>query len=61
MSHPLYEPAIVRILRSCLRRGAPPSLLVRVAGGEHHWRLLNNWWGIDGRPCVRGEQSDALG
>jgi hypothetical protein len=59
VSHLLYEPPLVRLLRSCLRRGAPLSLLARVAGGEHHWRQLNNWWGIDGRPRVRDEDLDA--
>lgn len=47
-----YEPAIVTTLRRYHHRGAPPSLLRRLAGGPRDWRLLNDWWGIDG--VVRG-------
>lgn len=44
-----YEPIIVKTLRRYWRRGASERLLVRLAGGPRDWRLLNEWWNIDGR------------
>lgn len=48
-SAPRYEPIIVATLRRYLRRGASPGLLRRLAGGARDWRLLNDWWNVDGR------------
>lgn len=45
-----YEPAIVTTLRRYMTRGASRSLLHRLAGGARDWRLLNEWWNIDGVP-----------
>jgi hypothetical protein len=47
-----YEPMLVTTLRRYHRRGSPASLLTRIAGGAMAWRLLNDWWSIDG--TVRG-------
>ena len=44
-----YEPPIVTTLRRYVRRGAPPSLLQRLAGGPRDWSLLNETWDLDGR------------
>jgi len=46
---PFYEPPIVVLLRRYVRRGAPASLLLRIAGGSKCWRQLNETWGIDTR------------
>lgn len=43
-----FEPPIVRTLRRYWQRGASERLLVRLAGGRRDWRLLNEWWNIDG-------------
>jgi hypothetical protein len=43
-----YEPIIVKTLRRFVRRGAPQSLLQRIAGGPADWRVLNTWWNLDG-------------
>jgi hypothetical protein len=43
-----HEPMIVTTLRRYSRRGAPLSLLSRLAGGTGQWRRLNEWWNIDG-------------
>ncbi|MCW5737343.1 MAG: hypothetical protein KIS73_24670 [Enhydrobacter sp.] len=48
-----WEPMIVTTLRRYLRRGASPALLMRLAGGRRAWRLLNDWWNIDGSADVR--------
>jgi len=45
---PRYEPIIVTTLRRYVRRGAPAGLLQRLAGGPRDWRLLNDWWNVDG-------------
>lgn len=50
-----WEPLIVTTLRRFHRGGAPVTLLVRIAGGARDWRLLNDWWGIDG--VVRGPRA----
>jgi hypothetical protein len=47
-----YEPMLVTTLRRYQRRGVPASLLTRIAGGATAWRLLNDWWSIDG--AIRG-------
>ncbi len=52
-----WEPMIVTTLRRYWRRGASPALLLRLAGGGRAWRLLNDWWNIDG--SVRGHAGDA--
>lgn len=44
-----YEPIIVTTLRRFARRGASPGLLQRLAGGRRDWRLLNDWWNVDGQ------------
>ncbi len=44
-----YEPLIVTTLRRYFRRGAPESLVVRLAGGPGAWRQLNERWNLDGR------------
>ena len=44
-----YEPLIVTTLRRYFRRGAPESLIVRLAGGPAAWRQLNECWNLDGR------------
>lgn len=44
-----YEPLIVTTLRRYFRRGAPESLVVRLAGGPAAWRQLNERWNLDGR------------
>ncbi len=44
-----WEPLLVTTLRHYVRRGAPDSLLRRLAGGLRDWRLLNESWGLDGR------------
>ena len=44
-----WEPPIVTALRRYARRGASMSLLQRLAGWARDWRLLNDWWNIDGR------------
>ncbi len=49
-----YEPPIVALLRRYAHRGAPPSLLQRIAGGPKYWRQLNETWGIDARGAGRG-------
>ncbi|WP_425065099.1 hypothetical protein [Reyranella sp.] len=49
---PRYEPLIVTTLRRYRRRGAPESLLVRLAGGPGDWRRLNATWNLDGRRPV---------
>jgi len=46
---PRYEPLIVTTLRRYSRRGAPESLLMRLAGGPRDWRRLNETWNLDGR------------
>jgi hypothetical protein len=46
---PVYEPIIVTTLRRFARRGASPGLLQRLAGGRRDWRLLNEWWNVDGQ------------
>lgn len=43
-----YEPIIVTTLRRYMRRGAPDSLLMRLAGGRGDWAVLNQVWDIDG-------------
>lgn len=48
-----HEPMIVTTLRRYYRRGAPESLLVRLAGGRLHWRHLNAAWNLDGRAVTR--------
>lgn len=48
-----YEPPIVVLLRRYVRRGAPASLLLRIAGGSKYWRQLNETWGIDDRDAGR--------
>ena len=45
----VWEPPIVTTLRHYLHRRAPPSLLVRLAGGIANWRWLNATWNIEGR------------
>lgn len=45
---PLWEPMLVTTLRRFHRRGASARLLLRLAGGARAWRLLNDWWDIDG-------------
>ena len=42
-----YEPPLVAILRSLVRRGAPDSLLNRLAGGASAYRRLNASWLLD--------------
>ena len=49
MIAPAWEPLLVTTLRRYQRRGAPPSLLQRLAGGRRDWRLLNEFWCLDGR------------
>lgn len=44
-----YEPPIVTTLRRTFRRGAPESLMQRLAGGPAAWRQLNERWNLDGR------------
>ena len=61
-----YEPLIVTTLRRYCRRGAPESLLVRLAGGPRDWRQLNDRWNLDGRAVgkdapARVDLQDALG
>lgn len=48
-----YEPMLVTTLRRYYRRGAPESLLVRLAGGLSDWRHLNGRWNVDGRAVVK--------
>lgn len=47
-SAPAWEPMLVTTLRRFHRRGASVQLLLRLAGGARAWRLLNDWWDIDG-------------
>lgn len=44
-----YEPLIVTMLRRYRQRGAPESLLVRLAGGPRDWRQLDEMWNLAGR------------
>ena len=53
MSAAAYEPPIVTVLRLYAARGASLGLLQRLAGGARDWRLLNDWWNIDGRALPR--------
>ncbi len=52
----MWEPMVVTTLRRYSARGASPGLLQRLAGGARDWRMLNEWWQLDGRlppaaPC----------
>lgn len=57
---PRYEPLIVTTLRHYRRRGAPESLLVRLAGGARDWRHLNATWNLDGSRPVAASVSIAI-
>ncbi|MFO1081895.1 MAG: hypothetical protein U1E23_14850 [Reyranellaceae bacterium] len=48
-----YVPEIVRTLRRYHGRHAPRSLCERIAGGRRAWRVLNEWWDLDGSGCGR--------
>lgn len=52
-ARPSWEPIIVTLLRRHVRRGAPPSLVRRLAGGEGHFHRLNLLWDLDGRAAQR--------
>jgi len=52
-----YEPLIVTTLRRYRQRGAPESLLVRLAGGPRDWRQLDETWNLAGRPVPKPEPS----
>lgn len=56
---PAWEPLIVTTLRRYVRRGASPALLMRLAGGRHAWRLLNDWWNLDGNPRAQAADTQA--
>lgn len=51
-----YEPPIVTTLRRYWRRGASPTLLLRLAGGVRDWGLLNESWNIDGTRPPSGDK-----
>lgn len=46
---------IVTTLRRYHRRGASAALLERIAGGPAAWRILNDFWQVDG--LIRGPSS----
>lgn len=50
---PAWEPIIVTTLRRYARRGAPTSLLHRIAGSAAHYRTLVEVWDLDGRALRR--------
>src|SRR5471030_3058553 len=51
-ARPAWEPMIVTTLRRYLRRGAPTSLIHRIAGGASHYHTLNRFWDLDGKVMV---------
>jgi hypothetical protein len=59
-SSPTWEPMIVTTLRRFVRRGAPISLLQRIAGSARDWRDLNGRWNLDGRRVVGRKAAPVL-
>jgi hypothetical protein len=50
---PAYEPLLIMMLRRYRNRGAPQSLLERLAGGEAAWRVLNDRWHLEDLRAAR--------